>query len=40
VGADALPLFRRLLRRVATLQKRAGGALWVLRPEFAGGGDA
>lgn len=38
-GAEALAVFRGVLKQVAALQRQGGGPkAWVLRPEFAGGG--
>ena len=39
VGAAELPVFRGVLKQVAALQRRPGGGKqWVLKPEYAGGG--
>ncbi|PRW57121.1 CHROMATIN REMODELING 8 [Chlorella sorokiniana] len=39
VGAAQLPVFRGVLKQVAALQRRPGGGKqWVLRPDYAGGG--
>ncbi len=39
VGAAQLPVFRGVLKQVAALQRRPGGGKqWVLRQDYAGGG--
>lgn len=35
VGAERMPLFKQLLKQLATLRKRADGGVWVLKREFA-----
>lgn len=41
VGAAQLPVFRGVLKQVAALQRQPGGGKqWVLRHEYAGGGQA
>jgi DNA excision repair protein ERCC-6 len=40
VGAADVAVFKGLLRQVAELQRRRGGKVWALRPEFVGAADA
>eukprot|EP00798_Chlamydomonas_sp_ICE-L_P016205 gene16205-22369_t len=34
VGESQMPLFRQLLKQVASLKRRQSGGVWVLKPEF------
>jgi len=40
VAPPQLPLLKRLLKQLATLRKRPGGGVWVLKVDFGGGANA